>query len=102
MSEIVKVDGTEYEVIAEQMDGGGDYEWGMAALIRRGDGQLFVATDGGCSCYGPWDGPELESVPTWQAAIDWLKGNPAPLFSDDDTAALAQQLMELRPEPSPR
>lgn len=101
-----RIDDADWEVIAERDDSGGDYEWGFAVLVRRPDGQLFLGLDSGCSCYGPWDGLRTESdfiaVPTWQDAIEHLKGDRPYLFTDDDVAKFAEALMELRPEPSPR
>ena len=47
-----------------------------------------------------WDDPDLEAVATWQAAIERLKVDRSSLFTDDDVAAFAQQLMELRPASS--
>jgi hypothetical protein len=92
-----------YEILLEQDDGGGDYEWGMAALLRSPDGQLFLVTDGGCSCYGPWENvvrDDVVPVPSWQAAVDVAKTKGVYLFGDDDIAKFAQRLMELRPAPS--
>jgi hypothetical protein len=96
-----RIDGVDHDVIAEQSDGGGGYEWGNVALVRRvTDGQLFLVTESGCSCNGPWDSPDLEPVDTWQAAIDKLKADRPYFHSDDDVAAFAEQLMELRPASS--
>lgn len=96
-----RIDGVDHDVIAEQGDGGGGYEWANVALARRvTDGQLFLVTESGCSCNGPWDDPDLEAVATWQAAIERLKVDRSSLFTDDDVAAFAQQLMELRPASS--
>lgn len=101
MAERKSIDGADYDLIAEQGDGGGGYEWDNVALLRRvDDGQLFVSTEGGCSCNGPWDDPNLEPVATWQEAVDRVKDYQSSLFTADDTAAFAQQLMELRPASS--
>jgi hypothetical protein len=103
MNETVTFDGVEYDVIAEQEDGGGDYEWSHVGLIRDPHGRLFLVNESGCSCYGPWDSAdEMEPVSSWQDAVERVKADPPWLFNDDDVAAFAQKLMELRPEPSTR
>lgn len=49
-----------------------DYSWSIYAVFADDAGRLFSTTDGGCSCYGPYDSPEiLEWTPleNIQAAI---------------------------------
>lgn len=99
----VDIAGRTYELVAEQGDGGGQYDWSMVALIRSPEGQLFLVVDGGCSCNGPWDDTrlgDLVSVRSWQEAVDKVKADKPFLFSDADVAEFAQQLMALHPAPS--
>lgn len=50
-----------YENIAEVYCGG--YGWGIAAVWRdKATGRLYGDTDGGCSCYGPWDAAEFPTM----------------------------------------
>jgi hypothetical protein len=105
MAERHTIGDVEYSEVAEQNDGGGGYEWSTVTLLRRvDDGQLFLLEQGGCSCNSPWGDwvatDELEPVATWQEAIDRLKANKPSLFTEDDVAAFAEQLMELRPASS--
>jgi hypothetical protein len=103
MSETVHLDGSDFEIIVVQEDGGGDYQWGQAALLRRiADGQLVLVHDGGCSCNSPWEDPDLTPVASWQDAVERVKAEPPYLFNEDDIAAFAQKLMALRPTPSQR
>jgi hypothetical protein len=50
-----------FEKIAEVYLGG--YQWGIACVFRdRNSGRLYGDTDGGCSCYGPFDEAEWERI----------------------------------------
>lgn len=98
----VDIAGRTYQIVAEQSDGGGSYEWGMVALIRSPEGQLFLVAESGCSCNNPWDDTrlgDLVSVRSWQEAVDKVKADPV-MLDDADVAEFAQQLMTLRPAPS--
>jgi hypothetical protein len=48
-----------FALVAEVYKGG--YSWDLAAVWRdKTTGKLYGDTDGGCSCYGPWDPAYME------------------------------------------
>lgn len=54
-------DGITFFIIGAVEDN--DYDWSAEAILKReSDGQLFWATDSGCSCYAFGDGLELEPI----------------------------------------
>lgn len=43
-----------YELITEVVEA--DYSWSAVGLFKQvATGRVYFATDGGCSCNGPWD-----------------------------------------------
>ena len=56
------------EMIASMSTGG--YDWSAFGLFRDEAGRLYTASDGGCSCNGPWEYyPDYTPVDSIQAAI---------------------------------
>lgn len=102
MSYSVKIDGIEYDVLAECGDY--DYSWHIGAVLRKsGDGvQLYWLEDSGCSCntYADFSAYEdLTPISHWteavQVARDSKSWGDTPSFSDEQVADFAAILMKV-------
>ncbi len=92
----VKVDGTEYTVIAEAGEYG--YSWSVAALLRDDTGSLFFASDSGCSCgsFGDYmKRDDLTPVASWQEAANLAQIN---LYDNDWATDFAEACLRARRE----
>lgn len=78
----------------------GDYSWTAYGLVRDPAGRLFLITDYGCSCYGPWEAqPDYMPVESVQAAVAYVNAQ-----ADDDgytwdwtdAEAFAKRALEVR------
>jgi len=92
----MKIDGKNYGVVAET--GQYDYEWHIVALLQDEEGNLFFASDSGCSCYGFGDDlteRNLTPVKHWSEAVDLARAEIDGYFlTDDEVAKFAERLMK--------
>jgi hypothetical protein len=70
----VQIEDKTFDVVAEVGEYG--YDWGVIALLRDSDGNLFFAQDSGCSCTSFGEDmilDELTQVKNWQEAVELAK-----------------------------
>ena len=96
---------SQYDIIAEA-DVSECYDWQTLALARHKEsGQLWLVSDGGCSCNYFWDhSVSAQPVASWQ---DWAAEAQKMVELGDEHEKQSvlnqiERLMQERPAPSPK
>ena len=92
----MEIEGKKFQVVAET--GQYDYEWHIVALLRDEEGNLFFASDSGCSCYGFGENLTIKGltpVTHWSQAVTLAQEEIDDYFlTDDEVAKFAERLMK--------